>query len=158
MVEQDELKVAGGVGAWFYAMIPAALGGAALMWLAFFTGCVDWRAARRLEGRMADRVGVHGEILAPVSLVIQKVDCARVDRSYLDGDTLTIYITNGCKAELNYYSWHYKAIAPDGTIIQSDYSNDMSGLMAGDRVEKQFTLQDDSRIATVVVWARSTAP
>lgn len=155
MSEQIEVKHTGGVGAFFYAAIPALLAGALLMYFAFYTGIIDWQKAQRVEGRMDNRVGVHGELRAPVDLIIRKADCLEVTRAFLDGDTGTMYIKNDCHRHLSYMEWHWNIIAPDGTIIKDNYSNDLNVPLDGETVEKNFNLDDDSRAAKIVVWAQT---
>jgi hypothetical protein len=157
-----ELKETGGKGYAYFALIPALLAGAALMWLAFFTGIVDWRQGQNaiakqatIEGRMDNRVGVNGTLTKPVDLIITNHTCLKIERAFLDGTSVTMYLHNQCHSSLEYYEWHWKAIAPDGTIIGSNYANDDSGLDVGDKAEKTMTMPGDPRIEKVIVWAKN---
>ncbi len=136
-----------------FALIPAALAGAGLMWLAFYTGVIDWSKAQRVEARMDNRVGVNGQLTKPVELIIRTPDCFRVSRAYLDGQQLTVYLHNGCHEQIGYYEWHYNEVSPDGTIIHSWYDNDASGREAEGTWEITRGIEEDSRMAKVVVWA-----
>jgi hypothetical protein len=151
-----EVKVTGGIGMFFFALIPGALAGAALMWLAFFTGLIDWQKIQRVEGRMDNRVGVNGELTKPVDLIILKKSCLIIDRAYLDGETGTMYTTNKCNGELRYVAWHWNIIAPDGTVLKTDYANSLDGQFPDMKMEKTFNLPDDPRVAKVVVWTEAT--
>lgn len=150
-----EVKHAGGVGWFFFALVPGAIAGALLMYLAFYTGVVDWQKAQRIEGRMDNRVGVNGELTKPVDLIIRDASCLKVSRAYLDSGTLTAYVTNNCHTTIGYWEWHYNQISPDGTVIHSWYDNSVSGPESGQTVEETTKLADDDRTAKVVVWANT---
>ena len=152
----DEVKVTGGAGWFFFACVPGVLAGALLMYLAFYTGVIDWQKTQRIEGRMDNRVGVHGELVKPVDLIIRKAGCVQVSRAYLDDGSLTAYLTNNCHEDVDYWELHWNSIAPDGTIITSGYTNHSSengtGLGAGETIELKEDIKDDSRTVKVVVW------
>lgn len=159
--EQIEIKHTGGVGWFFSALIPGAIAGAALMWLAFYTGVVDWQKAQRIEARQDARVGVHGEIKTPVDLIIRDGGCLHVSRAFLDGSTLTAYLTNGCPEDLDYWEIHWNEISPDHTIIHTGYTNHTgdtgsTGIQSGATLEVPFDLSgdQDSRTAQIVVWSK----
>ena len=146
----------GGIGWLAFALIPAALAGAGLMWLAFYTGVIDWSKTQRIEGRMDARVGVNGQLTAPVDLIIRKTSCLKVSRAFLDSGSLTAYVTNSC-TELQDSSWALKwnAIAPDGTIISSSIDQIHGGtLEAGETKEMTEDVSNDSRMTKFVVWAQ----
>jgi hypothetical protein len=153
-MDQIEHTEKGGIGIFFFAAIPAVLAGAALMWLAFYTGVIDWTKAQRIEGRMDARVGVHGELTKPVDLIIRKSGCLQVSRAFLDDGKVTSYTTNACHSEVGYWEMHWTQIAPDGTVIASGYDNKMGQLEDGETLEFTQELRDDSRTAKVVVWAQ----
>jgi len=158
MTEETKVVITekGGVGWFFFSMIPAALAGAALMWLAFYTGVLDWQKTRRIEGRMDARVGVRGELTAPVDLIIRKTGCLQVSRAYLDDGKLTTYTTNSCPSDSGYWELHWNQISPDGTVIATRYENwsASEGISSGATVEGTFDLKEDSRTAKVIVWAK----
>ena len=136
----DELKVnVTGLSTLAFACIPAALLGAALMYLSFYTGIIDWQKAQRIEGRMDNRVGVNGELTKPVDLIITKKSCLIIDRAFMDGQTGTAYLHNKCDRELSYIALHWNAIAPDGTIIKSGYENSIDGFGPDTVFEKGFS-------------------
>ena len=150
----------GGIGWFFFTLIPCALAGAALMWLAFYTGVIDWSKTQRIEGRMDARVGVTGQLTAPVDLVIRKTGCLQVSRSFLDsgtlvngGSQLTAYVTNSCHSELTYWEIHWISLAPDGTMISNKYTNEGGNLTDGQTIEMREEVPNDSRTVKVVVWA-----
>jgi len=146
----------GGKGYLFFALIPAALAGAALMWLAFYTGVIDWTKAQRIEGRMDNRVGVNGQLTAPVDLIIRKTSCLEVSRAFLDSGSLTAYVTNECNvAQPDSWALKWNAVAPDGTIIASNIDNVHTGtLEAGETKEMTEDVSNDPRMTKFVVWAQ----
>ncbi len=159
MSEQIEVKATGGVGWYFFALIPGTLAGALLMYLAFYTGVIDWQKAQRIEGRMDARVGVNGQLTAPVDLIIRPTGCLKVSRAYLDGDgedggsNLVAYVTNGCNSHNNVWALYWRSVAPDGTTIQSGYDNLKGDLSAGETLEVRENVPNDSRTVKVLVWA-----
>jgi hypothetical protein len=159
MSEKIEVKYTGGMGAAFYGAIPGLLAGAALMWLAFYVGIIDWRKTQRIEARMDGRVGVHGELTTPVDLIIRKTGCFGVSRAFLDGGELTVYMTNGCHVDKQFFKLHWNAMAPDGTVIDSGYENNINGnsaIGADDTLEfKAIEVAHDSRVAKIVVYANA---
>jgi len=150
--DEVEVKVTGGIGWFFFALIPGAIAGALLMYFAFYTGVIDWQKAQRIEGRMDNRVGVNGELTKPVDLIIRKASCLEVSRAYLDSGVLTAYVTNNCHTTITYWEWHFNQIAPDGTIINSWYDNSLEGPEVGQTVERTQKLKEDDRTSKVVVW------
>lgn len=154
-----EIKETGGKGALYFALIPAALAGAALMWFAFYTGIVDWTRVQRIEGRMDNRVGVNGQLTAPVDLIIRDKGCLHISRAFLDDGNLTAYLTNSCHQRLDYWEIHWNQVAPDGTTVSNGYNNHAgvhgaTGIDDGETLELKEELTTDSRTVKVVVWSR----
>lgn len=154
-MNNNENTLTRGIGSFFFFAIPAVLAGAALMWLAFYTGVIDWQKTQRVEGRMDNRVGVNGQLTMPVDLVIGNRSCLKIDRAFLDGDSVTMYLDNQCHTRLDYYEWHWKAVSPDGTTIKENYENTLDGIDDGEKLEKTMSLPDDNRIVKIIVWARN---
>lgn len=159
MTTMTEIKETGGKGALYFALIPAALAGAALMWLAFYTGIVDWTKLQRIEARMDNRVGVNGQLTAPVDLIIRGNGCLHVSRAFLDDGSLTVYLTSSCPQRLDYWEIHWNQVAPDGTTISNGYTNHVgtygsTGIDAGETIELKEDLKDDSRTTKVIVWSK----
>jgi hypothetical protein len=167
MSEQVEVKYTGGARAFFYGLIPGAIGGGALIWLSFMSGCLDLQQQRTIAERMDNRVGIvtaKEEPKNPVKLVIQQRGCIRIDRAYMDasdrdypsesGGKLTVYLADHCTQTPSYYEWHWKEMAPDGTIIHDGWTNTEPTVPeAGQTEEVTVYLPDDNRVVTVVVWA-----
>jgi hypothetical protein len=160
---KEELEIGhterGGIGWFFFALIPGALAGALLMYFAFYTGVVDWQKAQRIEGRMDGRVGVNGELKKPVDLINRDSSCLKISRSFLDSGTVTAYVTSHCNYNIRYWEIHWESVAPDGTIIHSDYTNNGFGEPSpGETVETTYAVQDDPRTAKIIVWTSSPTP
>lgn len=155
--QRVEIEHAGGVGAFFYGLIPGALGGAALLWLAFVSGCLDLEQQRTFASRMDNRVGVVKPLVSPVKLVILQPACPKIDRAFIDGDTVTAYVKNTCtrpnSGTPDYAMWHINALAPDGTIIWQWYTNQFSLPPYGKSVEVSQNVPEDNRITEIDIWA-----
>ena len=149
-----DIKISG-VSQFFFAAIPWILGLAALTWLAFFSGWFNFSHYVTVLKRMDNRVGVFRPLKNPVKLTLKKEGCLHVERGFLDGNTVTMYIKNDCTHPVDYYEWHWKAIAPDGTVIAQQYSNTNDGMEAGETVERTMDVTGDRRTVEVVVWAQA---
>jgi hypothetical protein len=159
----EELNVThterGGIGWFFFALIPGAIAGALLMYFSFYTGIVDWRKTQRIEGRMDARVGVNGELQKPVDLINRDSSCMKITRSFLDDGTVTAYITSRCNFRMRYWEIHWNSVAPDGTVIHSDYTNHGFGNPEpGETVETTHSIEADPRTAKVIVWTSAVTP
>ena len=149
----NEVKVTGGVGAFFYAAIPGALAGAALLWLALVTGVIDLTKELKLERRMADRVGITASPLPPVNLIATNGACLRVDKSYLDGQKMSIYVVNSCHATIGFSRFEFRVVAPDGTVTKSrtDYLPGAEYMLSAERREIVEELDADDRTMEIHV-------
>lgn len=147
------IEAKGGINAFFWGIVPGALGGAALIWLAFVSGCLDLRQQQTLAQRMDNRVGVVQPLNNPVQLVIQQPDCYKVERAFVDGNIITAYTRNTCHQTPDYTETHWQALAPDGTVIQQNYDNSLSNAPPGQAFEWQVQVPEDDRIAKIVVWS-----
>ena len=155
MSNQDEVKVTGGIGAFFYAVIPWILGCAAVAWFGFYTGVIEFHHRQAVQRRMDNRVGVTAPLVAPVTLkILPEHGCIEIERGYLDGNRVTLYIANRCERTVDYYELRFQGIAPDGTSIWSTYENTayLPALRANERGEWSEKISDDSRIESIVVW------
>jgi hypothetical protein len=156
----EEVKISG-VSTFFLYSIPWILGMAALVWLAFLTGLVEFSHSQSAyakrqtyEGRREERVGVNGEILKPVDLIFSNRGCFKIERAFLDTQTLTIYIHNTCAQKREFAHYTVKEYAPDGTIVHSvnEYlPTDDAELDAGDKIEIETQTSSDARVVKIVV-------
>ena len=70
-----------------------------------------------------------------------------------------IYATNECRKTLDYVSWHWQGISPDGTVIAMGYTNNAYcpvPRMPGDKAECKMEISTDDRIKTLRVWIQTT--
>ena len=128
------------------------------MWLAFYTGVIDWQKTQRIEARMDGRVGVRGELKSPIDLIIRDTGCLHVSRAFLDDAILTTYLTDSCHHDMEYWEVHWNGVSPDHTIIHSGYTNHVGGgsrMAADSTIEVTFDLSrdEDTRTAKIVVWS-----
>jgi hypothetical protein len=154
MGEQVEVRHTGGIGWFFFALIPGAIAGALLMYFAFYVGIVDWQKAQRVEGRMDNRVGVHGELTAPVDLVLSGKGCVKIQRGFLDDGALTLYIHNGCTDEREFVKYRVSELTPDGTVVKTDggwleLDSGFSSIDAGATMEIHPKLSGDTRVVKI---------
>ena len=164
----NESRQSRGVGSFFFAAIPAVIACALLLLLAFMTGIVEfthsedaYKKRQTYEGRREARVGVNGEILKPVDLLFVSNGCVKIERAYLDTQTLTIYIHNTCSAERQFIKWGVREYAPDGTDVQSHgtYLDTPDGnLAAGEKFEQVVQVSNDSRVVKIVVSTNGGRP
>lgn len=154
--EQLEVKHTGGIGAFFYASIFWVIALGALSWIAVANGVVEFHHHLTLAERMDNRVGVREPLINPVKVVIPAHQgCFSVERSYVDGPAITLYIHNVCSPSeyFTYHEWGWRAKAPDGTIISEKTDVSYDPVPQGSKLEKVMELPDDDRIATIEVWA-----
>src|SRR6188508_2176701 len=84
------------IGRYALFMIPAALGGAACLWIAAGLGWIDLSREIRKERRLLD--GVHISVPAdePIKQVAFDDRCLKVDKMFLDSEHVTFYVRNSC--------------------------------------------------------------
>jgi hypothetical protein len=153
--QEQEIKVTGGIGAFFYASIFWVLGLGALTWIGVASGIVEFHHHLTVAERMDNRVGVRELLVNPVKVIIPaKQSCFAVNRTFADGDTITFYIHNGCHRELDYTVWGWRAKAPDGTVIAQKRDNTLEPTEPDANLEKVMQLPDDDRIVIIEVWSR----
>lgn len=148
------------------AIIPWALAIGASAWLGFYVGVNDMLRSRAQERRAAIAVGVSAPLEAPIviDLKSRQTYCAPVTKADLDGEVLRLYVTNNCRTKLSSLEWHYDALSPDGTIIDSNSISDWHcefPALRGDSAECVFGRKEfpstlavslDNRIAKIRVW------
>ena len=166
MSEQEEIKVTGGIGAFFFAAIPWILGCAAVVWLGFFTGIIQfrhqqsaYRQQQTVQQRMDNRVGVTAPLKEPVKLIIlPRHGCIKIEKAFLDGSRMTVYLHSNCQTFMDYYQLHTVGRSPDRTIVWSDYENTSSlpSLQPGDTGEWSMDVSQDQRISAIEIWTQDT--
>jgi hypothetical protein len=156
-----ESRQSRGIGSFFFAAIFWVIAFGAVTFLSFITGIVEFKHTeatytkqQTYEGRREERVGVNGEILKPVEVVFTGHGCVKIDRAYLDTQTLTTYISNTCGVSRKFVAVYVKEYAPDGTIVHSNYQflqGEDNGIAAGERVEVTTETSEDTRVVKIVV-------
>jgi hypothetical protein len=141
-----------GFGSLMFSVIPAAIAGAAILWLIAITGVIDLTSQLRQERRAAERVGIVVMPKVPIKLTINEDTCVKVDKSFLDGSTLTFYVVNHCHYGMEYVKDTYRIIAPDGTVIKSDFeflTSTGDVLQPNERREVTRTITMDDRTVEI---------
>ena len=99
------------------SVIPAALGGAACLWLAAASGWIDLTHEITMEQRALNAVGLSIPPREPIKLVFVNDRCLHVESAYLDGDIARAIFRNTCDRQLDRPNYAYKTKAPDGTVL-----------------------------------------
>ncbi len=156
----DESRASKGIGSFFYAAIPATIGLGAIFWLFFYSDWVhlgnDVKQMNHQDAvsqRMDNRVGANPISKAPVKLTeLNNNKCFKITKSFLDGDSVTMYVHNDCHAALRYQEWHWGAYGPDGTLIKRSYDDSVDELAPGDTIEHTMNLAKDERTVEIKIW------
>lgn len=136
------------------ALIPAALGGAAILWLTAAFGWIDLTQELRMTDRTMQSVGISVMPRTPIQLINHDDACLKVESSYMDGDRLQFYTRNTCHRWLSLPNFSYRLKAHDGTVIGSEryaFSGDRR-ISPRERREQRVYLDEDNRIEIVELW------
>jgi hypothetical protein len=154
----DEVKVEiGGVSKFFLFAIPAVLALAAIGWLAFVTGVVDFSRTVSQEARHAEAVGAAPLPKKAIEVVLKnkRGECRVVDKAEVDGSDIWVYWHNACGGSTENTTVEWRGLAPDGTVVASGWHYTDTELAAGDKAEFHFNrVSIDPRIAAIEVKAR----
>ncbi len=157
--EKDKQESSSG-GSFIWWFIPLILGLSAIVWLMFFTDAHTFSRRLSWENRSASAVGATGPMDSPIKIeIIDKGHCVKLTRVELDGETLAMYSENKCKHEVDFVTWRWVGLSPDGTAIWGGYTN--GGICAipsqpGMKAEcLEKTIQEDKRTQTVRIWIDS---
>lgn len=142
------------------AAVPATLALGASYWLLFAENTHTF--SRQLNRESRDALAVHAspEPKAKIKIVARS-SYLRVEDADQYGSRLVAYIRNTGHTCVPYVMFHFKMLAPDGTVIasNSEYQDDTSGgLSPGQRIQMSFDdVSEDNRAVSIEVWA-SGAP
>jgi len=138
------------------SLIPAAFGGAAVLWIIAGFGWIDLTRELRMERRTMQSVGISVLPKSSIGLLAHDGPCLKVDSSYMDGDRLQFYASNSCSHWLYNPAFYYRIKAHNGTVIDSHewLFNGDSDLAPKERREQFIDLADDSRAEQVELWMR----
>lgn len=136
------------------AMIPAALGGAAVLWLTAAVGWIDLARTRRVERRSMESVGIAEKPTTPIVVRNHDAACLKIQSSVLDGRELLFYALNTCDRWLSGPNYLIRVKAPDGTVIKSErwaFDGDRS-LAPGERREQSTRVGEDDRVDSIDLY------
>jgi hypothetical protein len=105
------------------AIIPAALGGAACLWIAAAAGWVDLRKAVTAEDRAMRAVGLTQNPVAPIKFESFDAKCLKVDAAYMkDGTHFAFVVKNTCRDWLPHPAYAFRLLANGTTTESGDYA------------------------------------
>ena len=107
------------IGRYALAAIPAALGGAACLWIMAASGCLDLGNKINTSRRSFDAVGMTALPTEPITLVLINAQCLQIEKAFIDADTVITYVKNACDRWLKSPNYHYQTQAADSTVILS---------------------------------------
>jgi hypothetical protein len=147
----QETRSSRGLGSLAFSIIPAALGGAACLWVLAATNWIDLTNELRQERRAAERVGIMVLPKTPINVTVNEDGCLKVPQSYLDGSRLSVYVENRCHNTLQFSKYDESILAPDKTVIHStnNYLPGSTDIRAGERREIILDVPSDDRTDTV---------
>ena len=138
------------------SLIPAALGGAAVLWIIAWLGWIDLTKELRMERRTMQSVGISVLPKTPIQLLAHDGTCLKIQSSYMDGDRLQFYAFNSCRHWLFNPAFYYRVKAHDGTVVDSHewaFDGDRD-LGPQERREQVINLENDDRAEQVELWMR----
>ena len=107
------------IGRYFLFAIPAALGGAACLWIAAASGWIDLSHKITMEDRALNAVGISEPPTEPIKIVTTNGTCLHATGAYLDGDEVVVSLQNTCDRQLDEPVYVYRTKAGDGTVLLS---------------------------------------
>ena len=133
------------------SVIPAALGGAACLWIFAAFGWLDLTQEMRRQQRAMQSVGLAVMPREPIRVLAHDDLCLKVESAYMDGDRLQFYARNTCSHWLKDPNFSYHLKAGDGTVIGSKvYAFDGNRQIGPqERREQWLGVSDDGRTASV---------
>lgn len=150
---ETRIKVTGGAGAFFFALIPWALAIGATAWLAFAVGFHEAEQRLRAEKRLAVAVGEDTKPTAQYKLTL-KGGRFFIENARYDGHSLEMYYRNKGHVRLYNYCFQWQQKAADGTVLGGDqkcFPGGEKALRPGERAELQTTFDADDRATEIVL-------
>lgn len=153
MKDEDGVNAgARNIGRFFLFAIPAILGVAALIWFGAYVGVMKYKKELEQQKRAAVYVGAQETPKEKLKINVVMHDCTEVVGVDLNGRDLIIYAKNNCHTKLDYLAWHWELNSPDGTIVDSDYTNLCPRPKHGQKAECKMRISDDERAVSLTVW------
>lgn len=157
MKEEDGVNSgARNLGRFFLFAIPAVLGIAALMWLSAYIGVMKYKHELSQQERAAIYVGVKDPPKEKLKINVERRDCTEIVGVDVNGKDLLLYAKNGCHKRLDYLTWNWELTSPDGTTIDSGYTNLCPHPKPGLKAECRMKISDDERGVSLTVWTKGT--
>lgn len=133
------------VGRLALSVIPAAFGGAALLWVIASAGYVDLTKSIRAERRVMESVGIVSVPVRPIVFETHDARCLKIDSAFMrDGDHFVFYSKNTCAGWMKKPSYYYRLLSADGTTLDSHtwlYDGETQ-IAPGERREQTTWLKD----------------
>lgn len=153
--EEGRQASARNLGRLALAIIPAALGGAAALWILAASGYIDLRKEIRAEERVTKSVGLTSVPVAPVKFKSHDAQCLRIDFAFMrDSEHFAFYAKNVCRDWLKDPAYSYHVLA-NGTTVESNsyiFSGDKQ-IGPSERREQSVWIKDGiSRVDSIEIW------
>lgn len=115
--EEGREASARNIGRLALSMIPAALGGAAVLWVLAASGWVDLSKSYRAERRVLSSVGLQSVPFDPIVFETHDARCLKVDAASMrDGDHVVFYVKNTCTEWLKVPNYGYRVQSGDAVV------------------------------------------
>lgn len=138
------------IGRFFLFAIPLVLGLGFSVWFGAFIGVAQYKHDLAQEKRSAIYVGAEKEIEEKIKIEVIPHDCTTITKADVKGVDLMMYARNDCRSTLSYLAWHWMALSPDGTAIDSGYTNLCpKPTLPGDKAECKLKISNDKRMAVL---------
>ena len=153
-IEKQDIRIRG-LSAFLLWSIPLTLACGVGAWLGVVSGIISFDHQQALAKRMEARVGVQEPLRTPVKLNIKSDPCLHIEKAFLDGSALTLYIHRTCTGQYGseYAEWGWKAKSPSGVVLNSKWAN-TAQFPKGETQEVTMTVGADERADAVEVWAK----
>jgi hypothetical protein len=138
------------------ALIPAALGGASILWIIASFGWIDLTSSLQIQSRRMDAVGLKSAPKEPIRLIFRNSSCLKIESGSLEGRTLTIYVKNECSTRLDLPNYIYLVKANETTIESEQYAFDGNKRIAPKERREQVIkrLNFDERATSIEIEVR----
>lgn len=142
------------IGTFFLYAIPLVLGVGASVWLGVYIGVHDFRRELSQEERRSEYVGASVRPKEKLKISVVPYDCTHITKANIDGKDLLLYARNDCHRRLEYNSWHWRLLSPDGVVIGEGYTNWQCPTLSSPGVitECNLKIKQDDRAALLEVW------
>ena len=159
-MKRDESREDSLLGGLYWVAMAAIIGilaVAAFQWLNTARSVYQFGEELRLGDRRAKEVGAVERPALPVKLIVQDRGCVKIEKAEYTGEQIVSYIRNKCSWPVCFVEFKYKAKAPNGTVIHSDYNYATTqSLNHGERVESTISVPIDDRLSSIELSVRAS--